>query len=73
MLIKVKVKTKSGRSKLEKIDNENYRAFLLSAPENNRANLELIKLLSKEFKIAKSLISLDSGLKSREKVFKIEI
>ena len=73
MQIKVRVKLKSSFSKLEKVEEEenSFMAFITSLPENNKANLEIIKLLSKEFKIAKSLISLKSGIKSKNKIFEI--
>ena len=73
MQIKVKVKLKSSFSKLEETEGEDnsFVAFVTSAPENNKANLEIIKLLSKKLKIAKSLIVLKSGAKSRNKVFEV--
>jgi len=73
MQIKVKVKLKASFSKLEEVEGEenSFVAFVTSAPENNKANLEIIKLLSKKLKIAKSLIVLKSGAKSRNKVFEV--
>ena len=73
MEIKIKVKTKASVSKLEEIAGEenSFVAFVTSAPENNKANLEIIKLISKKFRVAKSLISLKSGQKSKEKIFEI--
>jgi len=71
--VKIKTKLKSSFSKLEEIDSNNLIAYITSPPENNKANLEIIKLLSKKFKIAKSLIILKSGQKSKNKIFEIDL
>ena len=69
MIIKVKVKPNSKSQKIEKIKENEYEVKLKSKPEDNKANLELIKLmkkhLNKEIKIIK-------GLKSKNKVLKVE-
>jgi uncharacterized protein YggU (UPF0235/DUF167 family) len=44
---------------------------LNSTPENNKANDELVRYLSKLLKVRKDLISVLSGHKSREKVILI--
>ena len=48
MKIKIKVKTNSREPKIEKKENF-YLVSLKSVPENNKANLELVKLLKKYF------------------------
>ena len=68
MRIKIKVKPNSGRQEIEKISEEEYRVFLKSSPEDNKANNELIKLLKKQFKRD---IKIVSGLSSRKKVIEL--
>jgi len=59
MLFQIKVKPNSSKSEF---DFENKIAYLKSAPENNKANIELIKLLAKHFNISSSNIKIKRGL-----------
>lgn len=63
---KVIVKPKSRENKIEGFDQERnaYRISIKAMPENNKANVEVIKLLSK---LLKKKVKIISGLKSREK------
>lgn len=49
MIINLKVRPRAGRQEIKKISDKDYLIFLKSAPENNKANIELIKLLGKYF------------------------
>jgi uncharacterized protein (TIGR00251 family) len=49
MIIKVKVKPGSGKQEVVKINEEEIKVSLKSHAEDNKANLELIKLLKKEY------------------------
>ena len=69
MRIKIKVKPNSGRQEIEKISEEEYKVFLKSPPEDNKANKELVKLLKKEFKRD---IKIVSGSTSRKKLVEIK-
>jgi uncharacterized protein (TIGR00251 family) len=68
MKIKVKVKPNSGRQEIIRRGKE-YFIYLKSRPENNKANIELVKLLKKYFGRP---VKIKSGLSSREKVIKVE-
>ena len=68
VLLSVKVKPNSGKSGF---DFENKIAYLKSNPEKNKANIELIKLISKHFKVSSSRVRIISGKTSRNK--RIEI
>jgi len=68
MILKIKVKPNSSKSFFD--SNLNL-AFLKSSPEKNKANLELIKLLAKHFKVSSSQVKIIKGLTSREKVVEI--
>ena len=68
MKIEVKVHTKSGKSEVIN-DNGKYTVKLKSAPEDGKANLELIKLLQRHFK---KEVSIKSGLKSKKKIIEVK-
>ena len=68
MKIKVKVKTTSGQQEVEKVGEE-YVVKLKSPPENNKANLELVKVLKKYFK---KEIKIKSGFTSRKKIVEVK-
>jgi uncharacterized protein (TIGR00251 family) len=68
MKIKVKVHPKSSQEKINKINFENYEAWLHTSAIDNKANIALIKLLEKYFK---TKIRITSGLKSKNKIIEI--
>ncbi|MFH1585515.1 MAG: DUF167 domain-containing protein [archaeon] len=68
MLIKVKVKPNSGKQEVIKKEDD-YLVYLKSSPENNRANLELVRILSRHFNRE---VRIKRGFKSREKVVEIK-
>ncbi len=70
MIINIKTKPNSSQPKLEKISDNEYKAYIKSPPENNKANIELINLLSREFKIPVSNIKIKNP-KSKNKVIEI--
>jgi hypothetical protein len=72
MKINIKVKTDCPFEDIEKISDNNYKIKLKSKPENNKANLELIKMLSKEFKIDISKIKIIKGKTSKNKIVNID-
>lgn len=67
MKIRVKVKPNSGKQEIEEKDGV-YFIKLKSSPVNNKANVELIKLLSKHFK---KNVSIRSGFTSRNKIVEV--
>ena len=67
MKIKIKVKPNSGKQEIIKKDDF-YLAYLKSSPENNKANLELLKLLKRYFK---KDVKIKSGFTSRNKIIEI--
>ena len=69
MKLSIKVKPNSSKSEF---DEKNSLAFLKAPPKNNKANIELIKLLAKHFKVSSSQVKIIKGLRSREKVVEIK-
>jgi hypothetical protein len=66
----IKVIPKSGRSELKKVGNS-IKAWLTSAPEDGRANDELVRMLADKFDVSRSEISLVKGRTSRNKTVDI--
>lgn len=69
MIIKVKVKAGSSKQEIENFGNNNYLIYLKEPSENNRANIELLKLLKRYFGKDVKLVK---GLKSKNKIVEIE-
>jgi uncharacterized protein len=69
MKIFVKVHSKSGKEEIKKINEENYEVWLKSEAKENKANIELLKLLSKYFKRE---VKIMKGLTSRNKIIMLK-
>ena len=67
---KVIVKPNSRENKIEglNIDKNAYMISIKTRPENNKANIQIVKFLSK---LLKKKVKIVSGLKSREKIIEI--
>ncbi len=65
------VKPNSPKNKIINFDKEKntYRVNIKERPEQNKANIEIIKFFSK---LLKKKVKIIKGLKSREKVLKTE-
>ncbi len=68
--INVLVKTRASKNEVIGFDNEKqvYILTVKSAPEKGAANLEVVKLLSRHFKMPARIIS---GFKSKKKLVQI--
>jgi uncharacterized protein (TIGR00251 family) len=68
MIINVKIKPSSRESKIEQKDGA-YIAYVKASPEDNKANIELIKLLKKYFSKDVRIVR---GAKSKNKVVEVK-
>lgn len=68
----IKVKPNSKQQKITEEADGSLTIHLKSPPVNGKANEELIKLLSKNFDVPKSRITIKLGLSSRQKVVEID-
>ncbi len=68
MIIYVKVKLNSKKQKMEVVSSKEYIVSLKNLAENNKANLELLKLLGKYFN---KKIRIIKGLKNKKKIIEI--
>jgi uncharacterized protein (TIGR00251 family) len=71
MMISIKVKPNSQKEEVAR-ENDNYFTILVKEKaENNKANIAVIRLLSKYFRVPSSQISIKTGMKSRKKIIEI--
>ena len=69
MRLNIKAQPNSGRQKIQKISENEYKVFLKKSPEDNKANEELIKFLKKHYK---KEIKIIKGFTSKKKVIEIK-
>lgn len=70
-IIKIKVIPRSSENKIIQEKNNFLKVKLTSAPIKGEANKELIKILAKHLKTAKSDIEIIKGKNSKEKTVEI--
>ena len=68
MNIYLKVKPNSNNQEIKKISENEYFVHLKNRAEDNKANIELLKLLKRYFK---KEIKIIRGLKSRDKIIQL--
>lgn len=71
MTIETIIKTKQKTSHIEKLENGTYKIYVKSPPIEGKANIEIIKLLSKYFKVPQSNINIKLGKKTGRKIIEI--
>ena len=72
MILNIKVIPRSSRNEIIRLDEKNWKIKLTAPPADGKANSSLIKILAKEFKIAKSKIKIVKGLKEKNKTVEID-
>jgi uncharacterized protein len=72
MKIIVKAKTKAKVTKVEKLDDLNYKVSVKEAPTDGKANQAIVKALALYFDVSNSSITLLVGQTSKQKVFMIK-
>lgn len=72
MKIFVKVKPRSSKGEITEVDEGKFIVSLTSPAEKNKANLELVKILSKYFKVSPNRIIIRAGLSNREKIIEVK-
>jgi len=65
MIIVVKARPNSGKQEVKKVSDSEYIVYLKKPAEDNKANIELVKLLKKHFL---KDIKIIKGLKSKNKI-----
>ncbi len=72
-ILKIKVIPNSKKNKIGEFTGEYKKIHITAPPIENKANKELIKFLSKTYKIKKSSIKIIKGEKNQYKVIEIKI
>ncbi|MDH4022403.1 MAG: DUF167 domain-containing protein [Gammaproteobacteria bacterium] len=70
-VIQVRVSPRSRVSALEQAEDGTWTAKLKSPPVDGKANAELITLVARHFKCARSAVSIRSGVSARTKLVRI--
>ena len=73
LIVEIKVIPSSGRLEIKLDKNGGLKCWLKSAPEQGKANAELVKFLAKSLSIAQDKLLMISGQTSRNKRIKIEL
>jgi len=68
----VKAHPKSKKIEVVQKDADHYEVWVREAPDKGKANQAVIKALSEHLGVARSRLTLSSGLASRNKVIEIE-
>lgn len=71
-VLRVKVKPNSKQQAIQTTEDGSLIVCLKSPPVDGKANEELIKLLSKTFKVPRSSIQIKAGQSSRQKLVAID-
>ncbi len=71
MDIKITVVPRAKKCEIIKLGAYHLKVKLISAPEKNKANKELIAILARHFGIKKSAVFIKTGLRSRHKTIQI--
>ena len=74
IILEIKVKTKSNKNQIISVNEKGLlKVEIKDCPKNNKANISLVKLLSKTFTTDKKNIKIISGKTSSLKLVKINI
>ena len=71
MKISVKVKPNSKTSEVVKVNEKEYIAKVKACPKDNKANIELSKLISAYFNVPNVQVRILRGAKSKTKLLEI--
>lgn len=71
MKITIKVKTKAKEEKVVETGDNNFEVHVKQIPEKGKANIAVIKLLAKHFKIPQNSIRIITGKTNSHKVVEI--
>lgn len=72
MILTVHATPRSRSEKIEWVDEDTCKVWVRAVPEGGKANEAIVVLLSRELRVAKSLISLKRGDSARLKQFVIQ-
>ena len=71
LLLRLVLQPKASRDKFVGLLGEELKVAITAPPVDGKANAHLIKFLSKQFKVAKSDITVEKGQLSRHKLVRV--
>jgi len=71
MKIKIKVIPNSKKIRIERLNSDEFKVYLTQKPQDNKANEQLLEVLSEFLNVKKSNIKILKGLHSRQKLIEI--
>jgi uncharacterized protein (TIGR00251 family) len=72
LVIKLYIQPKASRDQIVGLHDEEVKIAVTAPPVDGQANAHLIKFLAKQFKVAKSQITIEKGETGRHKQIRIE-
>lgn len=72
LILRVHVQTRAAKTEVSGVFNDALKIRVNSPPVDGQANAQLIQFIAKIFKVSKSRVELISGVKNREKRFRIK-
>jgi uncharacterized protein (TIGR00251 family) len=72
MILKVKVIPRAKKAEIIELAKDFLKIKLSSPPIKNKANKELIELLSEYYHVSKKVIKIKQGIHSRDKLIEIK-
>ena len=71
MRIKVVVVPRSSRNAIEELPDGSFKVWVRTAPEKGKANLVVVEILARNFRVPKANIELVSGHRDKHKIFEV--
>ncbi len=72
MKFQIRVKPNSSEPRIEEFGDHRYLVYVESAAENNKANIEMLKMLGKHIGIPSTKLRIVSGMMNKDKVVEAE-
>ena len=71
MKIQVRVKPNSAEQKIEDFGDHRYLVYVSSSAEDNKANIEMLKMIGKHLGIPSTKLRIVSGASSKDKTVEV--
>ncbi len=71
MRLKVLVVPRSSRNAIEELLDGSFKVWVRTAPEKGKANLVVVEILARNFRVPEANIELVSGHRDKHKIFEV--
>jgi uncharacterized protein len=72
MKLKIKVKPDSGKKEIVEFGDRQYLVYLEERAEDNKANIELLRMLSKKLGVPSTCMKIVAGATNVDKLIEVE-